>query len=113
MTTTLKLEQLYLNGDKTKPTIQAAVDARGRLFHYNAHDGTVAIGKLHARDTGSAEATTALVERCRERSGVASIGWYVVGSDVIEIAAADVEHVDRVCAAFKKEGYPISMHTYH
>ncbi len=109
---TLHLEQLYLNGDPTKPTIHAAVDARGRWFHYDGRDDTIAIGKLYEREPATIEGTIALVERCRVHSGVASIGWYSWGTDVIEIASADLQHVDKVCAIFKAAGYPITLNLY-
>lgn len=107
----LHLEQLYLNGDKKYPTIKAAVDSKGRWLHYSPKDNKIAIGKLWPRSPTTSADSNILVEKCSKRTGL-PISWYSWGSDVIEISANDIERVDDVCKAFKKEGYPISMIRY-
>lgn len=107
----LKFEQLYINGNPKHPSIKTAVDKQGRCLHYNENDQTISIGKLN-HEPPTAEGTNALVERCRKRTGLQTISWYSWGRDVIQIPATEIERVDEVCAAFKAEGFPISIIQY-
>jgi hypothetical protein len=105
------LEQLYLNGDPKYPTIKAVVDAKGRWWHYSEKDQRISIGKL-IREPQTVEASNELLERCRKRTGLATITWYSWGRDVIEIPATEIDRIDDVRAAYKAEGYPIEVIRY-
>jgi len=108
----LNLQQLYVNGDKQRPSIKAAVDSKGRWLHYSETDHRISIGKLLHRCPSTVAESDALLERCRVRTGLDTITWYAFGSDVIEIPASDIERVDAVCAAYKAEGFPIARIMY-
>jgi hypothetical protein len=107
----LKLGQLYLNGDRNHPSMEAAVDSKGRWLHYSAKDQRISIGKL-IREPRTVEGSNALAERCRKRTGLQTISWYSWSRDVIEIPATEIERVDDVYAAYAAEGYPIELIQY-
>ncbi len=108
----LKIEQLYLcGGDNRVPSGEVVQDGQGRWLRFYKDDGKVTLGKL-VREPSTVEGSHALCERCRKRSGVASITWYSWSRDVIEISSADLARIEDVIAAYKTEGYPIQLITY-
>lgn len=107
----LKLEQLYVNGDRSAPSIKAVVDSKGRWLHFSEKDQRVSIGKL-INEPPTKEGSDALLERCRSRTGLQTISWYSWGRDVIEVPVTEIERVDEVCAAYKAEGFPIQLIQY-
>lgn len=102
---------VYFQGNTQYPTVTAAVDARGRAWHYTAKDNKVTLGKL-AREPPDVKGSEALAARCRARSGVASLSWHWFGRDVIEVDLADIDRIDRVLEAYIAEGYLIRTINY-
>jgi hypothetical protein len=105
------IRPVYFQGDSRAPRATAAVDARGRAWHFTAKDNKVTLGKL-ARGPPDVKGSDALVERCRARSGVASLSWRWFGRDVIEVDLSDIDNIDRVLEAYIAEGFLIRTVNY-
>lgn len=101
-----------MNGDRNRPTIKAAKDSQGRLWHFTEKDQMISIGKLK-REPRTVKESNQLLERCRKRIGLETIKWYSWGRDVIEIPASEIERIDDVRAAYEAEGFPIQLILYN